>query len=120
MDVYSGRVNTFVGKGTGLRNPRGLAFVGNVLVVTDTDKVWKISQAGQVTPLATSFPFPPALLNDAAAEKGGRAVFVTEMGPGRAVMREIPERLPLAHGQPRKPRPSPPARASTASPWTAG
>ena len=41
-----------------------------------------------MTPLATSFPFPPVLLNDAAAEKGGRAVFVTEMGPGRAVMRD--------------------------------
>ena len=42
-----GDVTTFVGKGNGLRNPRGLAFVGNFLVVTDTDRVWKISQAGR-------------------------------------------------------------------------
>ena len=95
VDVFSGNVNPFVAKGSGLRNPRGLAFVGNFLVVTDTDRVWKISQAGEVTPLAISFPFPPVLLNDTAVEKGGRAVFVTEMGPGRAVMRNPPPNGPL-------------------------
>jgi sugar lactone lactonase YvrE len=88
VDVAAGRVNPFVDKGSPLRNPRGLALVGNFLVVTDTDRVWKISQAGRVTPLASSFPFPPLLLNDTAAEKGGRAAFVSEMGPGRAVMRD--------------------------------
>ncbi|HXU80744.1 MAG TPA: hypothetical protein VN914_05065, partial [Polyangia bacterium] len=88
LDVASGAVTPFVAKGNPLRNPRGLAFVGEFLVVTDDDKVWKISQAGQVTPLATSFPFPPVLFNDAAAEKGGKAAFVTEMGPGRNVMRD--------------------------------
>jgi hypothetical protein len=88
VDVASGRVRPFVNKGNRLRNPRGLAFVGNFLVVTDTDRVWKISQAGRVTLLASSFPFPVLFLNDAAAEKNGRAVFVSEMGPGRTVMRD--------------------------------
>src|SRR6185436_9192828 len=88
VDIATGVVTSFVGPGNGLRNPRGLAFTGEFLVVTDTDKVWKVSQAGQVTPLATSFPFPPVFFNDAAAEKGGKAAFVTEMGPGRNVMRD--------------------------------
>ena len=116
VDVFTGDV-TLRRQGGALRNPRGLAFVGNFLVVTDTDKVWKISQAGDVTPLATTFPFPPVLLNDTAVEKGGRAVFVTEMGPGRAVMRD-----PTVSSGPRtapKPRPSPRARACTGSPSTA-
>ena len=88
LDLATGTVTPFVDRGKELRNPRGLAFVGDFLVVTDDDKVWKISKAGQVTPLATSFPFPPVLFNDAAAEKGGKAAFVTEMGPGRNVMRD--------------------------------
>ena len=87
VDIATGAVTTFVPQGT-LRNPRGLAFTGQFLVVTDTDKVWKISQAGQVTPLATSFPFTPVFFNDAAPESGGRAVFITEMGPGRNVQRD--------------------------------
>lgn len=88
VDIATGVVTAFVGPGNGLRNPRGLAFTGEFLVVTDTDKVWKITQAGQVTPLATSFPFPPVFFNDAAPETGGKAVFITEMGPGRAVQRD--------------------------------
>jgi hypothetical protein len=87
VDIATGTVIPFVGKGT-LRNPRGLAFTGEFLVVTDTDKVWKINQAAQVTPLATSFPFPPVFFNDAAPETGGRAVFISEMGPGRNVQRD--------------------------------
>jgi sugar lactone lactonase YvrE len=88
VDIGTGTVTPFVAQQSGLRNPRGLAFTGRFLVVTDTDKVWKIDQAGHVTPLATVFPFPPVLFNDAAPERGGRAVFVTEMGPGRAVQRD--------------------------------
>jgi hypothetical protein len=87
VDIATGNVTNFVGQGT-LRNPRGLAFNGEFLVVTDTDKVWKISQGGQVTPLATTFPFPPVFFNDAAPEKGTKNVFITEMGPGRAVQRD--------------------------------
>jgi sugar lactone lactonase YvrE len=89
VDVAAGRVNPFVDKGSPLRNPRGLAFVGNFLVVTDTDRIWKISQNAQVTPVPVAFPVPPLLLNDAAAaDKNARAAFVSEMGPGRAVMRD--------------------------------
>jgi hypothetical protein len=87
VDLDSGAVTPFVKAGT-LRNPRGLAFTGELLVVTDDDKVWKVTRTGEVSPLATSFPFPPVLFNDAAPEKGGKAVFVTEMGPGRNVMRD--------------------------------
>jgi hypothetical protein len=88
VDLGTGAVTPFVGTGKGLRNPRGLAFAGDFLVVTDTDKVWKIDRTGNVTPLATTFPSPPIFFNDAAAERGARAVYVTEMGPGRAVQRD--------------------------------
>lgn len=88
LDVATGEVRPFVAPGGQLRNPRGLAFVGGVLVVTDTDRVWKIDKAGQVSPLATEFPVKPVLLNDTAAAKDGSAVFVSEMGPGRPKMRD--------------------------------
>jgi sugar lactone lactonase YvrE len=87
VDLATGAVTGFVPQGT-LRNPRGLAFTGEFLVATDTDKVWKISQGGAVTPLTTSFPFPPVFFNDAAPETGGKAVFISEMGPGRNVQRD--------------------------------
>jgi sugar lactone lactonase YvrE len=88
LDVATGAITTFVAPGGLLINPRGLAFTGQFLVVTDTTKVWKITRAGAVTPLTESFPFPPVFFNDAAPEKGGRAVFITEMGPGRNVQRD--------------------------------
>ena len=88
VDIASGTVTPFEGPKQGLANPRGLAFTGEFLVVADGTKVWKIDRAGHVTPLATSFPFPPVLFNDAAPEKGGRAVFISEMGPGRALQRD--------------------------------
>jgi hypothetical protein len=82
----------------GLDNPRGLAFTGEFLVVTDTTRVWKIDQAGNKSILAegAAFPVPPIFFNDAApafagAEPGSKrapAVYVTEMGPGRAVQRD--------------------------------
>src|SRR5690349_482036 len=56
VNLESGAVTPFVPAGT-LRNPRGLAFTGELLVVTDDDKIWKITKAGQVSPLAISFPF---------------------------------------------------------------
>jgi sugar lactone lactonase YvrE len=90
VDIATGVVTSFVGPGNGLVNPRGLAFTGKFLVVTDTTNVWKIDQAGAVTLLAgpPAFPFPPVFFNDAAPEHGGRAVFITEMGPGRNVQRD--------------------------------
>src|SRR6478609_8953889 len=88
LDVETGAVTPFVAKGGELRNPRGLAFVGDFLVVTDSDTGWKIDKAGNVTPLATEFPVKPALLNDAGAAKDGTAVYVSDMGPARAKMRD--------------------------------
>jgi sugar lactone lactonase YvrE len=86
VDVATGTVTPFV---TGLDNPRGLAFTGELLVVTDTTRLWVIDQAGNKRVLADppAFPFPVKFFNDAAPERGGRAVFVTEMG-GRDVIRD--------------------------------
>lgn len=86
LDPRTGAVTTFV---TGLDNPRGLAFTGSYLVVTDTTRVWIIDRSGgkRVLADASAFPHPIAFLNDTAAERGGRAVYVTEMG-GRTLMRD--------------------------------
>ena len=90
VDVVTGAVTPFVPAGSGLVNPRGLAFTGDFLVVTDTTSVWKIDRSGNVSLAAdpSAYPFPPIFFNDAAPERGGRAVFVTDMGPGRAVQRD--------------------------------
>ena len=90
VDVETGNVTPFVPAGSGLVNPRGLAFTGEWLVVTDTTRVWKVDEAGQVSLAAepSAYPFPPVFFNDAAPERGGHAVFVTEMGPGRTVQRD--------------------------------
>src|SRR4051812_19662071 len=97
VDLATGTVTPFV---AGLDNPRGLAFTGELLVATDTDKVWKIDQQGKKSLLAESaaFPMPPVFFNDAAPAFDGddrgahprpaRAVYVSEMGPGRAVQRD--------------------------------
>jgi sugar lactone lactonase YvrE len=76
-----GNVSEFAGGGK-LDNPRGLAFTGQYLVVTDTTKVKKIDSAGNVTTIveASQFPNLAEFFNDAVAEPGGRAVYVTEMG----------------------------------------
>lgn len=82
----NGNVSVFV---RGLDNPRGMAFTGEYLVVTDTTQVWIIDRAGNKRVLAgsSSFPNPIAFLNDAAPEHGGHAVFVTEMG-ARTLIRD--------------------------------
>jgi sugar lactone lactonase YvrE len=90
VDAKTGAITPFVPPGQKLANPRGLAFTGQWLVVTDTTNVWKIDEAGHVSLAAepASYPFPPIFFNDAAPEKGGHAVYVSEMGPGRAVQRD--------------------------------
>jgi hypothetical protein len=90
VDPASGVVTPFVPAGSGLVNPRGLAFTGEFLAVTDTTNVWKIDRTGHVSLAAQpdAYPFPVVFLNDAAPEAGGRAVLVTDMGPGRAVQRD--------------------------------
>jgi sugar lactone lactonase YvrE len=79
LDLEAGTVIPFV---SGLNNPRGLAFTGQFLVVTDTTQVWIIDASGgkRVLAEAAAFPHPIEFLNDAAAERGGRSVLVTEMG----------------------------------------
>jgi sugar lactone lactonase YvrE len=82
----TGAVSTFV---TGLDNPRGLAFTGKYLVVTDTTVVWIIERSGAKRILAgpNAFPHPTAFFNDAAPADDGRAVYVSEMG-ARTLMRD--------------------------------
>jgi sugar lactone lactonase YvrE len=80
IKVVSGdTVTTFV---SGLKEPKGIAFTGSHLVVTDLTRVWAIDSTGAKKILAegAAFPFPTAFFNDTAAEPGGKAVFVTEMG----------------------------------------
>jgi sugar lactone lactonase YvrE len=90
VDLATGAVTPFVAAGHSLVNPRGLAFTGEFLVVTDTQNVWKVDHEGHVSLAAqpTAYPQPPIFFNDAAVERGGKAVFVSEMGAGRAVQRD--------------------------------
>jgi sugar lactone lactonase YvrE len=90
VDIAAGIVTPFVPPGKGLVNPRGLAFTGEWLVVTDTTNVWKVDAKGDVNLAVpgSAYPHPPVFLNDAAPEAGGRAVFVTDMGAGRNVQRD--------------------------------
>jgi hypothetical protein len=73
------KVTSFVG---GLKEPKGIAFVANHLVVTDVTRVWKIDSSGNKSVLAegAAFPSPVTFLNDAATEPGDQAVLVSEMG----------------------------------------
>ena len=79
LDLDAGTATLFT---AGLDNPRGLAFTGDNLVVTDTTRVWIIDQQGGKAVLADApaFPHPIEFLNDATSDRGGKAVFVTEMG----------------------------------------
>jgi len=89
VDLDTGVVTPFVVAGLGLVNPRGLAFTGEFLVVADEKQVWKVDRFGSISLLAqpSAYPRPPIFFNDAAPEFGGHAVFISEMGPGRAVQR---------------------------------
>jgi sugar lactone lactonase YvrE len=88
VDLDTGVVTPFV---TGLENPRGLAFTGEFLIAADQQKIYKIDEAGNASVLAAAaqFPFPAVFFNDAAAEHGGQAVYVVEMGR-RDIIREAP------------------------------
>jgi sugar lactone lactonase YvrE len=85
VNLTTGVVTPFV---TGLENPRGLAFTGGFLVVADQQKIFKISQTGQVTLLAqaSQFPFPAVFFNDASPATSN-SVYVSEMGR-RDIIRE--------------------------------
>ena len=79
VDLTTGVVTPFV---TGLDNPRGLCFTGKYLIAADQVRLWKMDEAGNKTVLAeaSAFPFPAVFFNDCAPEKGGKAIFVVEMG----------------------------------------
>ena len=65
----------------GLNNPKGMAFVGGFLVVADETVVRKIDKKGKVTVLAEAKDFPKEVtfLNDVAASRDGKSVYVTDM-----------------------------------------
>src|SRR5688572_6927759 len=50
----------------GLDDPKGIVFVGDMLITTDFDKVWAIDSKGEKHVLAgpSAFPTPPMFLND--------------------------------------------------------
>lgn len=66
---------------TGLNSPKGIVYVGGVLVVADETTLWKIDSSGSKTPIAArdNFPEPVEFLNDVAASADGRSVYVAEM-----------------------------------------
>ena len=69
----------------GMNSPKGIAFVGGFLVCADETTVWKVDKAGVASKLAQKddFPSPVEFLNDVAASKDGKSVYVAEMGqPG--------------------------------------
>jgi len=65
----------------GLNAPKGIAYVGNVLVTADETTMWKIDKSGKKTRLveAKDFPAPIEFLNDVAASHDGASVYVSEM-----------------------------------------
>lgn len=65
----------------GMNSPKGMAFVGGFLIVADETSVWKVDQKGRPSILAKKddFPAPIEFLNDVAASRDGKSVYVTEM-----------------------------------------
>ena len=65
----------------GLNNPKGMAFAGGYLVVSDETMIRKIDKKGKVTVLAEAKDFPKEVtfLNDVAASRDGKSVYVTDM-----------------------------------------
>lgn len=68
---------------TGLDDPKGIAFVGGYLVTADNKRVWKIDSKGQKSVLIDEKKLPHPVnnfLNDVAASRDGKSVFVSDMG----------------------------------------
>lgn len=65
----------------GLNNPKGMAFVGGFLVVSDETMVRKIDKKGKVSVLAEAKDFPKEVtfLNDVAPSRDGKSVYLTDM-----------------------------------------
>ena len=77
--VHGSAVTVFA---TGFDEPKGICFVGGLLVTTDLDKVKTIDANGKVAILANKDDFPKAVsyLNDAAAGPDGKSVYIADMG----------------------------------------
>ena len=69
----------------GMNSPKGIAFVGGLLVTADETALWKVDKNGKATKLAEKKNFPKEIefLNDVAASRDKKSVYVTEMStPG--------------------------------------
>jgi len=86
-----GQITTFAG---GFDEPKGIAFVGETLVVSDLCRVWAIDSQGEAKVLAHrgSFPHEIRYLNDVATVPGEEAVYITDMGSNQ-LMFESPGKL---------------------------
>jgi len=86
-----GEITTFAG---GFDEPKGIAFVGETLVVSDLCRVWAIDSQGVARVLAHrgSFSHEVRYLNDVATVPGEEAVYVTDMGSNK-LMFESPGKL---------------------------
>ena len=67
----------------GMNSPKGIAFIGGFLITADETTVWKVDKKGKVTKLAEAKDFPNKIefLNDVAASRDKKSVYVTEMSP---------------------------------------
>lgn len=65
----------------GMNSPKGMAYVGDYLVVADVTTVWKVNSEGKVEQLAElkDFPEPVEFLNDVAGAPDGKGVYITDM-----------------------------------------
>lgn len=65
----------------GFNAPKGMVFIGDYLVTADETTMWRIDKTGTATKLAEAkdFPNPIEFLNDVAASKDGKSVYVSEM-----------------------------------------
>jgi len=69
----------------GMNSPKGMAFVGGFLVTADETTIWKVDKNAKATKLAEKKDFPKEIefLNDVAASRDKKSVYVTEMStPG--------------------------------------
>ncbi|MGV2337071.1 MAG UNVERIFIED_CONTAM: hypothetical protein LVR18_24275 [Planctomycetaceae bacterium] len=65
----------------GFNAPKGIVFVGGLLVTADETTLWTIDSSGRTKKLAEvgDFPTPVEFLNDVAASLDGKSVLVAEM-----------------------------------------
>ncbi|MCH2211890.1 MAG: hypothetical protein MK110_11355 [Fuerstiella sp.] len=69
----------------GMNSPKGIVFVGGVLVTADETTIWQVNAKGEIQAIVTreDFPGPIEFLNDVAVTPDGTGVYVTEMSHPR-------------------------------------